>query len=63
MEGRPPLPPRTKAPALIGTDKPPVETVELRSGLRRFLQQPLADFIDGAPVNASGKPIAIGAVK
>lgn len=42
---------------------PPLETVELRAGLRRFLDQPLADHFPDAPRNKRGQSITVGAVK
>jgi len=47
----------------IGTRNPPQETVELRRGLKRFLQQPLSDYHADAPATAKGKSITVGAVK
>ncbi len=48
---------------MIDTTSPPQETVELRSGLARFLNQPLSKFIDSVPLTKSHKSITVGAVK
>jgi GIY-YIG catalytic domain len=47
----------------LGTHKPPQETVDLRRGLSEFVNQPLSNFRNDAPVNKSGKSITVGAVK
>ena len=47
----------------ISTTNPPQETVELRSGLARFLNQPLSNFRSEFPLTKGGKSISVGAVK
>jgi hypothetical protein len=47
----------------IATKSPPRETVELRRGLRAFLNQSLSNFIASAPTRKNGKSIAVGGVK
>jgi hypothetical protein len=42
---------------------PPFDTLELRRGLKAFLDQPLAQFVDDPPTTKSGNSITVGAVK
>ena len=54
---------RKKETSVLATTKPPQETVDLRAGLRRFIEQPLSHHIDRVPSTKTGKSITIGAVK
>lgn len=56
-------PDKAEQPLEIGTALPPQETVELRRGLKLFLNQPLSNFIGNPPLTAQGRSISIGAVK
>lgn len=47
----------------IATKSPPTETVQLRSGLERFVRQPLSKFDNDPPLNRKGVSITVGAVK
>ncbi|MFM5895530.1 MAG: GIY-YIG nuclease family protein [Novosphingobium sp.] len=52
-----------KEASSLGTTKPPQETVDLRAGLRGFVEQRLSQFAENAPVTKAGKSITVGAVK
>lgn len=58
-----PLPRSKPAAAFLETRKPPPETVELRRGLRSFLDRPLGDYLEEPPLDKRGKSITVGAVK
>lgn len=53
--------PRPRSNALA-TTKPPQETVELRAGIKAFVEQPLSRYRDDAPKTKAGKSITVGAV-
>lgn len=53
----------TRPIADIGTADPPLETIELRRSLKRFMQQPLSRFRDDAPLTKKDRSITVGAVK
>lgn len=57
------MPSRKKAMNDLATTKPPRETIELRAGLKAFLEQPLQAFLSTAPKTKTGKSISVGAVK
>lgn len=57
------MPPNKSQNASIGTRNPPLETEQLRSQLRAFLNQPLSDFVPSPPITKQRKSISVGAVK
>lgn len=47
----------------LETKNPPQETIDLRKGLARFINQPLSEYRSEYPLTKTGKSISVGAVK
>lgn len=57
------MPPNSFPNTSIGTRSPPLETEQLRSSLRAFLNQLLSQSVEAAPKTKTGRSITVGAVK